>query len=90
MFDTIMGMLTPLFKDVQAGRMIESVVLLAIIWSKLKPHLTKIEDRLKGVELALQTGFNLRDERIQKNEARLTALENKELIRGRNEKFSSV
>jgi hypothetical protein len=59
--------------------MFESVVLLSIIWSKLKPHLTKIEARLLGVETAVKQGFESRDVRFDKIEGRIKTLENNSL-----------
>jgi hypothetical protein len=79
-----MELLIPLFekfgKDLSPGRMFESVLLLTIIWSKLKPHLKKIEDRLGGVENAVQTGFASGKTRFEMIENRLKVLEeNKEI-----------
>ena len=62
-------------KDLSPGRMFESVVLLSIIWSKLRPHLNKIEARLLGVENAVKQGFESRDIRFDKIENRVKVLE---------------
>lgn len=64
-------------KDLSPGRMFESVILLTIIWSKLRPHLQKLEDRLGGLEKAVQAGFLTGDGRFERIEDRLEKLESK-------------
>lgn len=61
--------------DLSAGRMLESIVLLTIIWRKLRPHLEKIEKRLEGLEGAVTTGFNAGEQRFTKIEQRINVLE---------------
>lgn len=67
--------LDKLMSDISTGRMVESFVLLMIIWRKLKPHLTNIENRMKGLEEAVTNGFNKGETRFIKIEERLDALE---------------
>ncbi len=74
-FDTLMGMFQNIPQEISLGRMIESAVLLSIIWSKLKPHLKVIETRLEGLENAVKEGFALGETRFQKIERRLNDLE---------------
>ncbi len=62
-------------KDLSPGRMFESFVLLTIIWSKLKPHLNKIETRLMGLELAIKKDFDLDAARFEQIEGRVKVLE---------------
>lgn len=69
-------------KDLSPGRMFESVVLLSIIWSKLKPHLAKIQDRLLGLETsvtALNKSFESQNAsesaRFEKIEGRISSIE---------------
>ena len=76
MFETILGMFQDIPREISLGRMAESAILLSIIWSKLKPHLKKIEDRMAGLESAVNKGFNLGETRFQHIENRLTNLEN--------------
>lgn len=70
--------LTPMLEawlhDVSPGRIAESFVLLWVIWRKLRPHLTKIEDRIAGVEKALLNGFNDGEIRFQRIEADIEKL----------------
>lgn len=73
--ELIIEMIRHVPQEMSLARMGESVILLAIIWSRLKPHLKKIEDRLEGLEKALQVGFSTGETRFIKIEARITALE---------------
>lgn len=75
MFEALMQMVSNVPHEISLGRMIESVVLLSIIWSKLKPHLKKIEDRLEGLETAVKTGFDNGETRFKLIEWRISALE---------------
>lgn len=69
MLEIIFSMIKDFPHEISLGRMFESLVLLGLIWSKLKPHLTKIEDRLLGVENAVQNGFKDGEIRFQKLES---------------------
>lgn len=80
-FSLIGGMLPT---DLSAGRMLESVVLLAIIWRKLKPHLEAIEKRLGGLEDAVNLGFANGEHRFQKIEKRLDELEEQKPAGGKH------
>lgn len=75
--DIILELIKSAPQDFSLGRIGESFILLAIIWSRLKPHLKKIEDRLEGLEKALQVGFNSGEIRFSKIESRITVLEDK-------------
>jgi hypothetical protein len=61
--------------DLSVARIVEAYVIFAIVWRKFKPHLTKIEDRLSGLEEAVKAGFNLGEQRFEKIEKRITVLE---------------
>lgn len=50
------------------ARVLESIVLLFIIWRKLSPHLTRIEGRIGGLESAVRDGFALGEGRFKKIE----------------------
>lgn len=75
MLEMLVGMVKEFPKDISLGRMFESILLLFLIWSKLKPHLKKIEDRLEGLEKAVGDRFNSGEERFTKIEARIQQLE---------------
>lgn len=73
--DIAMGFASKSAHDLSGGRMFESLILLAIIWRKLKPHLTKIEERLQGLESAVSEGFKAGESRFQQVESRLKKVE---------------
>lgn len=73
--EIIISMFKDMPKDISLGRMTESVILFLIIWSKLKPHLKKIEDRLAGLELAVQNGLTSVETRFEKIEKRIEKIE---------------
>lgn len=89
MFEMLIPLIKDLGSDISPGRMLESIVLLFIIWSKLKPHLKKIEDRLEGLEKAVNCKFGLSEERILKVETRLDVIE-KIKLGGCDEKISFI
>lgn len=72
-----MDFLDLLPQDLSGGRMIESMIILFIVWRKIKPHLHAIEERLKGVENAVTIGFKAGETRFKTIEDRLTVLEKK-------------
>lgn len=69
------GMIRDLPHDLSLARMVESLVLLTIIWNRLKPHLTKLEDRLAGLEKTIKSGFDNGEQRFQNIERRINDLE---------------
>lgn len=79
MVDIVAHIVESFGKDLSPGRMFESVTLLAIIWSKLRPHLTKIETRLLGVEAAVKEGTQKDNERFEKIEGRIKLIEERTL-----------
>jgi len=71
-----LSILEPMTKDLSPGRMLESLIVFFVVWNRLKPHLKKIEDRLEGVEKAVNSGFNSGSIRFTQIENRLEILEN--------------
>ena len=65
----IAPMVGPYLKDLSPGRMTESLILLFIIWNRLKPHLKTLEDRLARLEKAVQYGFKSGESRFEKIES---------------------
>lgn len=63
------------FKDFEAGRLLESLIFLAVLWFRLKPHLTKIEARMAGLEDAVKLGFNSGELKFNNLENRISVLE---------------
>ena len=82
MFELILSFIRENAKDVSPARMFESAILLGIIWSKLKPELKKVNDRLEGLEKAVTSGFKSGEERFTRIEARLAAVEKTKPIQG--------
>jgi hypothetical protein len=74
-----MDILTPLIEkfstEISPARMLESIILLGLIWRKLSPHLTKIENRIAGLEAAVREGFKSGELRFERIETRVTTLE---------------
>lgn len=80
MLDIILPMLgsygEKILTESSPARLLESLVLLAILWRKLKPHLDKIEERMSGIEMSIRSGFQSGEERFSKIESRLGKVEN--------------
>lgn len=81
MIDILLWMIT----DVKPGRLIESIIVIVILMWKLKPHMTKMEDRMMGLEVGvknlektMQSSFKAGDQRFSDIERRLEKLEQKE------------
>ena len=73
-----------ILKDIQPGRLIESLIFLAVLMWKIKPHLKRVEDRMAGIETAMKSmkdsvtmGFAQGNARFSRIETRLDLLENK-------------
>lgn len=71
-------------KDMQPGRLAESLIFLGVLLWRINPHLKKIEDRLKGLEVAVANGFKSGEDRFIKIEGRIDALESKKEIKHEN------
>lgn len=71
-------------KDMQPGRLAESLIFLGVLLWRINPHLKKIEDRLKGLEIAVANGFKSGEDRFIKIEGRITALETKKELVNEN------
>lgn len=65
-------------KDMEPGRMVEGFVYLMLLFWKVKPHLTRVEQQMAGVVDELKK-INVRlehgEERFDKIESRLSKLE---------------
>lgn len=78
-------LILPLLKDMQPGRLIESLIFLVVLLARMKPHFKKVEDRMLGLENGLKSirdsvnmGFSQGNARFSKIETRLDILEHKE------------
>lgn len=70
--------------ELSPARILESMLILFVIWRKVKPHLTKIEERMAGLEKALREGFNTGNIRFLNLENRVKELEKKGDSNGSN------
>lgn len=75
MIEFMVPIIQTLLKDVSPGRLAEGLVLTFVVWRQVKPHLTKIEERMEGLEKAVKHGFQSGEQRFENIEIRITALE---------------
>ena len=73
--DLIFPLIEKVWSESNPARLGESVMLLGIIWWKLKPHLKKIEDELAKLNANMQNGFAAGEVRFEKIESRVARLE---------------
>lgn len=71
-----------LFKDFQMGRLIESLIFLAVLMTRVKPHMKKLDDRMGAIETSVKTivesvtqGFQSGETRFGNIEGRLDKIE---------------
>lgn len=74
--------LGPIVSDIQPGRLVESLIFLCVLLWRIKPHLTRVEQRMKGIEgcmnrleCSMTKGFNAGEQRFDDLEDRLTEVE---------------
>ncbi len=79
----MMELLFSFARDIQPGRLIESLIFLFVLWGRVKPHFKKIEDRMAGMEnavnnltLSMANGFAAGETRFSNIEKRLDVIEN--------------
>lgn len=80
--DFILSFTIDILKDMDKGRLAENLIFLIVLWSRVKPHLKKIEERMAGMESVMRTfkatvddSLQLGDIRFSKIESRLDFLE---------------
>lgn len=80
--DFVLSFTFDILKDMDKGRLAENLIFLVVLWWKVKPHLTKIEERMAGIEKGMMnfkstvdSALNAGDVRFQKIESRLDFLE---------------
>jgi hypothetical protein len=59
--------------------LIQSLVIFYIVWAKVRPHLTRIENEIAQININMSAGFSAGETRFQKLESRVEKIEN---IRG--------
>lgn len=84
--DLIFSLMEPYMEkflvELNPARLLESFILLVVIWRKVRPHLTTMENEMKGVKLELNQiregmdkGFELGNKRFEEIENRLDVVE---------------
>ena len=62
------SLLSTAVEDVSPGRLIETILALVVIWTRVKPFLKSYDERLKNLEQAVKDGFKQGELRFQKIE----------------------
>jgi hypothetical protein len=63
--------------EAEPWRLLETFVILWVVWWKLKPHLAKIENELTQINVNMKKGFDAGELRFSKVESRIDVLENR-------------
>lgn len=63
--------------SIDKGRLAENLIFLVVLWSRVKPHLKKIEDRMAGIEKVMTTFKSTVDESLDKGAERFTKIESR-------------
>lgn len=73
--DFILSFSLDILRDMDKGRLAENLIFLIVLWSRVKPHLKKIEDRMAGIENVMTTFKNTVDDSLQLGEIRFSKIE---------------
>jgi hypothetical protein len=72
-----MEIILDLLRGFQAGRLVESLIFLGVLWIKVKPHLKRVEDRMAGIEKGMMGINQTVTMGFQSGETRFSAIENR-------------
>ena len=75
--DFILSFTFDILKDIDKGRLAENLIFLIVLWSRVKPHLKKIEDRMLGIENVMTTFKTTVDESLQHGDLRFSKIESR-------------
>lgn len=75
--DFILSFSLDILRDMDKGRLAENLIFLIVLWSRVKPHLKKIEDRMLGIEKVMTTFKNTVDESLHLGEIRFSKIESR-------------
>jgi hypothetical protein len=64
-------------KDIDKGRLAENLIFLIVLWSRVKPHLKKIEERMAGMEQVMGAFKVTVDKSLQSGELRFSKIESR-------------
>lgn len=66
-----------ILKDMDKGRLAENLIFLIVLWSRVKPHLKKIEERMAGIENVMTTFKSTVDESLHNGDLRFSKIESR-------------
>ncbi len=77
-----MDLLVFLFRDIEPGRLLESLIFLFVMLWRMRPyfrkfdgHVQELKAEISGLKAAVQAGFKSGEERFSRIENRVTLLE---------------
>ena len=73
--DFILSFTIDVLKDMDKGRLAENLIFLIVLWSRVKPHLKKIEERMAGMENVMQSFKDTVTESLHTGELRFSKIE---------------
>lgn len=73
----IIGFTLDVLRDMDKGRLAENLIFLIVLWSRVKPHLKKIEERMAGIENVMTNFKSTVDESLHNGEQRFTKIESR-------------
>lgn len=75
--DFILSFTIDILKDMDKGRLAENLIFLIVLWSRVKPHLKNIEQRMAGMENVMRTFKATVDESLQHGDIRFSKIESR-------------
>lgn len=75
--DFILSFSLDILKDMDKGRLAENLIFLIVLWSRVKPHLKKIEERMAGMESVMRTFQATVHESLQHGDLRFSKIESR-------------
>ena len=75
--DFILSFTMDILKDMDKGRLAENLIFLIVLWSRVKPHLKKIEERMAGMENVMHSFKDTVNESLQSGELRFSKIESR-------------
>lgn len=73
--DFILSFTFDILKDMDKGRLAENLIFLVVLWSRVKPHLKKIEERMAGMESVMHSFKDTVTESLHHGDLRFSKIE---------------
>lgn len=73
--DFILSFTFDILKDMDKGRLAENLIFLIVLWSRVKPHLKKIEERMAGMERVMSSFKDTVTESLHHGDLRFSKIE---------------